>query len=374
MGLLTKEVEVNLTSRNIAYYEKLGYEIPRYYDVTGNKYKVKRGTTIFVNVSDLPQNSMWKVKIECDNCHSIINQPFESYNKYKKENGLYYCGTCSRKLFNSKENHPRWNSNKTNEERALRRNYFEYENFRMQVLKRDNYTCQCCNHQSTNLEVHHLDGYDWCKEKRTIVTNGITLCKNCHDNFHLMYGKGNNTKEQFDDWIGYIINLSNYNIEYTSCGKVYCLEDDIVFNSTNEAARYIGCDRKKITSCCNMKDYELKQPRINKTKTVDGKHFMWYDIYLSMTNEELQNYITFCDTLHETSGKNHYRAKKIICTTTNEVFDTITEAVEKYPSTNSSNITSVCKGKRKSAGKLSDGTKLKWMYYDDYIKEFREVS
>ena len=101
-------------------------------------------------------------------------------NKYKKENGLYYCGTCSRKLFNSKENHPRWNSNKTNEERALRRNYFEYENFRMQVLKRDNYTCQCCNHQSTNLEVHHLDGYDWCKEKRTIVTNGITLCKNCH--------------------------------------------------------------------------------------------------------------------------------------------------------------------------------------------------
>ena len=93
MGLLTKEVKVNLTSRNIAYYEKLGYEIPRYYDVTGNKYKVKRGTTIFVNVSDLPQNSMWKVKIECDNCHSIINQPFESYNKYKKENGLYYCGT-----------------------------------------------------------------------------------------------------------------------------------------------------------------------------------------------------------------------------------------------------------------------------------------
>ena len=123
-----------------------------------------------------------------------------------------------------------------------------------------------------------------------------------------------------------------------------------------------------------MKDYELKQPRINKTKTVDGKHFMWYDIYLSMTNEELQNYITFCDTLHETSGKNHYRAKKIICTTTNEVFDTITEAVKKYPSTNPSNITSVCKGKRKSTGKLSDGTKLKWMYYDDYIKEFREVS
>ena len=71
-----------------------------------------------------------------------------------------------------------------------------------------------------------------------------------------------------------------------------------------------------------MKDYELKQPRINKTKTVDGKHFMWYDIYLSMTNEELQNYITFCDTLHETSGKNHYRAKKIICITTNEVSNT----------------------------------------------------
>ncbi len=29
--------------------------------------------------------------------------------------------------------------------------------------------------------------------------NGITLCEKCHDNFHLHYGYGDNTKEQFEE-------------------------------------------------------------------------------------------------------------------------------------------------------------------------------
>ena len=41
--------------------------------------------------------------------------------------------------------------------------------------------------------------------------------------------------------------------------------------------------------------------------------------------------------------------------------------IEKYNTTNS-NILKSCRHKQKSAGKLDDGTKLVWMYYNEYTK------
>lgn len=51
-----------------------------------------------------------------------------------------------------------------------------------------------------DLTAHHLDGYSWCKEKRLDINNGITLCKECHEDFHIIYGTKNNTKEQFFEY------------------------------------------------------------------------------------------------------------------------------------------------------------------------------
>lgn len=253
-----------------------------------------------------------------------------------------------------------------------------YDVFRKKVLLRDCYKCQCCGHKSTNLEVHHLDSYDNNPEGRTDETNGITLCNNCHSNFHAIYGKGNNSKEQFEEWIGHTIELVKNNIEISPNRKVYCLDDDIIFKNTSEAAKYVNSNRRIIATCCNTKDYKLKNGYSNRTKTVKGKHFLWYDEYTQMTNEEITDYLLYCDTIQfnkeKISGKNHYRARKIICITTNEIFDTITNAVKQYPCTNTSNITVACNGKRKSAGKLLDGTPLQWMYYEEYIKKYEEVS
>ena len=63
------------------------------------------------------------------------------------------------------------------------------------------------------------------------------------------------------------------------------------------------------------------------------------------------------------SGKNNYGAKAVICITTNKIFYTITEGA-KYYGCQKTNIASCCKGKYKSAGKLSDGTKLVWRYIE----------
>jgi len=67
------------------------------------------------------------------------------------------------------------------------------------------------------------------------------------------------------------------------------------------------------------------------------------------------------------SGAKHYRARKVICINTKEVFDTIASAVCKY---GARRVGSCCRNQRKSAGKHPETREpLKWMFYDDYLKQ-----
>jgi hypothetical protein len=97
---------------------------------------------------------------------------------------------------------PNWNSNKTMEERISGRNLYEKNAWRKEVFVKDAYTCQCCgDNKGGNLVAHHLDGYDWCIASRWDVKNGITLCSTCHNDFHLVFGYGSNTREQFEEYM-----------------------------------------------------------------------------------------------------------------------------------------------------------------------------
>jgi 5-methylcytosine-specific restriction endonuclease McrA len=110
------------------------------------------------------------------------------------------CKECWR-LDHLGENHPSWKHEITREERLFQRNYPEYREWRTKVFERDNFTCQFCGIKGAKLEAHHLDGYNWCKEKRIDVDNGKTLCEECHNDFHSIHGRGNNTREQFNRWL-----------------------------------------------------------------------------------------------------------------------------------------------------------------------------
>ena len=68
-------------------------------------------------------------------------------------------------------------------------------------------------------------------------------------------------------------------------------------------------------------------------------------------------------------GQGKKRNKKIICLTTKEIFNSMAEAEYKY-NIFTSNLVKCCKGEYKSTGKHPiTGEKLRWMYYEDYIKE-----
>jgi hypothetical protein len=76
--LLTKEVEVNLSSKVITHYENKGYFIPKYKDESG-AIRVKTGTKIIVKVDDLPRTSLVEVEVKCDYCGK--HHP-KAYGKY----------------------------------------------------------------------------------------------------------------------------------------------------------------------------------------------------------------------------------------------------------------------------------------------------
>lgn len=102
----------------------------------------------------------------------------------------------------SGSNSSSYNPSLTEEERNLRVNDRQGRRWAVAVKERDNFKCRVtsCN-ISVNLVAHHLDGYDKYEEKRYEINNGITLCRDCHIEFHRLYGFGNNTKEQFKEWL-----------------------------------------------------------------------------------------------------------------------------------------------------------------------------
>lgn len=134
-------------------------------------------------------------------CKCLIdgNEWVSSYTDLiKRQHGCRFCAYRA----NSGENHYYYNHNKSEEERITRREYTEYYKWREDVYRRDNYTCQCCGYdKGGKLNAHHLNGYSWDIEHRTDINNGITLCRDCHEGFHRIYGYNNNTKEQFEEWI-----------------------------------------------------------------------------------------------------------------------------------------------------------------------------
>lgn len=113
---------------------------------------------------------------------------------------------------NSGKNHIRYNENLTEEDRKRKRNIQGYDTWKRSVKKEANYICDCCgykgNENDGHMVAHHLEGFNQNKELRTTVSNGVCLCKECHKDFHKLYGKGNNTKEQYIEFKKLIANTN----------------------------------------------------------------------------------------------------------------------------------------------------------------------
>ena len=353
MGFITETIEIGINAKNQKHYENLGYDIPKTFGKNGLPY-IKAGTKIWVKVDHLTKGSNAKLDYSCDRCGDLLKVTKNDYSNHNHD-GKYYCRKCSAFLFNSGENSGKYNPNKTDEERENGRSYPEYLEFIRNVLARDNYTCQCCGKEHDDIEVHHLDGYNWCIEKRTDETNALLLCSTCHSNFHSIYGRGNNTKEQFEEWIGRTITLIKNQVEILPYRQIYCIETNMVYESVN-----IMCNQLNIPICGKIYDICNKKPM---NKSYHNYHFLWADDYYNMTEKDIIDYLEDCNTRKS--------ERKIICLETQEIFKNASLASEKYSNSGRAGGTHIinnCKGRSIYAYKLKDGTPLHWMFYDDFLK------
>jgi hypothetical protein len=68
---------------------------------------------------------------------------------------------------------------------ALIRNSAEYNQWRNAVYKRDYWTCQECGMKNgIVLNAHHIKSFSEFPELRFEVSNGVTLCEQCHSVAH----------------------------------------------------------------------------------------------------------------------------------------------------------------------------------------------
>ena len=139
---------------------------------------------------------MKRLRQELNLCTAGIN--LHKIDTHENKEGIVISGTANN-LFGSQDD----NNNKLSASilKLKIRNTTEYLNWRIAILKRDNFKCRMCSarikdNKGLRLEVHHAKSFnDICKENNitTIkqaltckqiwsLDNGISLCYSCHKN------------------------------------------------------------------------------------------------------------------------------------------------------------------------------------------------
>ena len=60
----------------------------------------------------------------------------------------------------------------------------KYNEWRIKVYERDDFTCQKCGKKGGDLNAHHIKPYAKYPKLRYDLSNGVTLCKKCHKEIH----------------------------------------------------------------------------------------------------------------------------------------------------------------------------------------------
>ncbi len=119
-----------------------------------------------------------------------------TFDTFKNGHRCRECGAKKR----SGKNAYQWNSNLTDEDRKDRRLIPGYKQWIKNIYRKDSWVCQCCGN-NRKLNAHHIKNYADHKKCRLDINNGITFCKQCHIDFHAVYGNKNNNSTQLSQFL-----------------------------------------------------------------------------------------------------------------------------------------------------------------------------
>lgn len=149
----------------------------------------------------IKETNLIKYGVEC--CMQNPNTVKKSQQTCLKKYGVINYGKIYSEQ-HKKDKSPTWKGGV--EYHRVERSTYEYRDWRRKIFERDLYTCQCCKAKNgfgkyIRLEAHHI--FDWKNNTklRYEITNGITLCQNCHTKFHSLYGKKGNSDLQLKEFL-----------------------------------------------------------------------------------------------------------------------------------------------------------------------------
>lgn len=92
------------------------------------------------------------------------------------------------KILESRKKEKHWNwKGGISKERDKDMTTEKYKNWRISVFLRDKRKCQICL-SDKDIQAHHIQSYKHFINLRYDINNGITMCKDCHKEFHKEYG------------------------------------------------------------------------------------------------------------------------------------------------------------------------------------------
>ena len=158
---------------------------------TPNKGRFKKGQKGWWKGKKRPEfqgenNIKWveKIIVSCLQCGKDIVCTKAVRRKYCSQ-------SCRAKYWFTGERNPRWNNGSSTWKDILKSSD-EYKAWRMRVFQRDRFTCRWCGHRSKvskpkpDIEANHIYPLRFYPKLALKVSNGITLCVNCHKK---TYGK-----------------------------------------------------------------------------------------------------------------------------------------------------------------------------------------
>ena len=164
-------------------------------------------------------NEIKKIKSQINNhnfCNKICEGKYQSINNCCKNNPSFHREKTKQEIKKQSESLRKTNENKRWNNQII--NFIDgnpicdfifamindikledYNNWRKEIYKRDNYTCQMCNKNKCLIHAHHIIPKRLNKNLILNINNGITLCKDCHEK---TFGK----EESFINELQIIIN------------------------------------------------------------------------------------------------------------------------------------------------------------------------
>ena len=106
------------------------------------------------------------VKLTCNQCKSF----FTVFEWRARQNPQF----CSHKCASQFKDY-----GKTKIQKKIRQRT-SYKNWRISVFQRDNFTCQACGERGGELNADHIKPFAYFPELRLELSNGRTLCVDCH--------------------------------------------------------------------------------------------------------------------------------------------------------------------------------------------------